>query len=138
MAHCQHHLSPKKYGYGLKWIVPVNSGKILLPTKRRVYSLALRELSVNGFQFDDGQSEFGHVRISHDTQMPTYIPTWGPISSIKTFRIDNVRVAKSYGQEMEFFQVDFTHNDFFSVDIVGNDGRKIDVSGSVLLELYES
>ena len=137
MASCRQ-CHPKNSGLGLKWVIDLDSPRAFLPTRRSRYSVALREMSLSGFHLVDDRCNFGHVLLSPGVHMPTYIPKCGAISAIKSFRIDDVRVDRSFGgQDMEFFTIDFTSNDHISVEVVGNDGRRIDVSGFILLELYE-
>ena len=134
--HCKHH--PRNSGFALKWIIPVNKPRIFLPTKRARYSVALREMSLSGFHLVDDRCNFGHVVLSHDINVPTYLPQEGPVSAIKSFRIDDVRVERSFGgQEMEFFTIDFTSYNEVYVKVLDNDGRRINASGFLLLELYE-
>ena len=125
-------------GSGLKWIVHTDGSDVMLPGRPQIYAMALRLMSLTGFVFNNHETNsFGHVVISQEAILPTYLAMGRAVSSIKSFIIDGQEIRQNYSQEMEFHKVDFRNSSIMRVKVLNGDGQEIDVKGTFLFELYQ-
>ena len=125
-------------GSGLRWIVHTDASSAMLPAIPQRYAMALKMVSLTGFDFRGHETtSFGHVVISYDALLPTYLALGQPIAAVKTFIIDGRDIRHNYTQEMEFYNVDFTNNSTIRIKVVNDKGEEINVKGTFLFELHE-
>ena len=125
-------------GSGLRWVVHTDSSNVMLPGRPQRYAMALKMMSLTGFDFRVHETNcFGHVVISQESILPTYLGRSQAVSAIKSFIIDGQDIRQDYSQEMEFYKVDFTNSSIMRVRVLNDDGQEIDVKGTFLFELFQ-
>ena len=125
-------------GSSLRCIVHTDSSDVTPPVRPQRYAMALKMVSLMGFDFNSHeQKSFGHVVISQDELLPTYLGRSRAVPAIKSFIIDGQELLQNYSQEMEFHRVDFTDNSIIRVRVLNDDGQEINVKGSFLFELHQ-
>ena len=128
---------PQNTGSGLRWVIHTSEPRRLIPTKRGLYVIGLRNLVLTGFKEQQAPTSMAHICITPAMNVPTYLLGGQPISAVKTFTVDSNTLNKDFGQEMEYFTVDLSYNEEFTVKTVDNLGRDLKLSGSYLFELHK-
>ena len=125
-------------GSGLRWVVHSDSSDVTLPVRPQKYAMALKLLSLTGFVYNGHVTKsFGHVVISQEAIIPTYLGRSRAVSAIKSFIIDGREIRRDYAREMEFHKVDFSNSSLMRVRVLDDNGEELDVKGTFLFELYQ-